>query len=65
MTDKEYCCNDIQEAIHDNVISNHKSYGFCIVIGDGISQVPINYCPWCGKPLTTGLYNSPSMLYRP
>lgn len=53
------CCNNIKEAINDEVIKYDKGLGNCIINIRG--KIPISFCPWCGKQLVT----SPSMLYRP
>lgn len=54
MTDREYCCDRMRTAVEADLIDS----GAIVVVGDswfGNQPIPwpINYCPFCGKPLET------------
>lgn len=57
------CCEDKREAMQDGVLVFDRGFGTCLVVGE--KRAAINHCPWCGCRQPTGLYASPSMVYRP
>ena len=60
---KKICCDDMRAAMEDHLISRHENIGTTIIQEN--DRIPINYCPWCGTLLPTGIYNSEAMTYRP
>ena len=48
MPNQTYCCDDLKEAMEEDMIFFDRERGWYIVIDDWI----ISFCPFCGSKLT-------------
>jgi hypothetical protein len=50
MTDGVYCCDRMGTAVENDLIQSGATVDDSF-FGGQVNEYPINYCPFCGKPL--------------